>query len=150
APRGPRLRAARAVSGRSPGDGARSLRSCAGPADAAACTGDLTTGRDSGRPRSAGRRSGMKQALQRWLGGLAAAAPCLLGAVSAGEAAPARKLWIDPERLAGLPTSGPAWENLLAAARQPTSAPSLADPKDPTNVRVLAKALVYARTGETR
>jgi hypothetical protein len=91
----------------------------------------------------------MMLSLQRWWIGLLVAAPCLVGAVAGGE--PARRgLWIEPARLAALPTSGPAWENVLAAAQQRTDAPNLADPKDPTNVRVMAKALVYASTGEER
>ena len=66
-------------------------------------------------------------------------------------AAPARgALWIDPARLAALPTSGAEWENVWHAAQEPTGAPNLSDPEDPTNVRVLAKALVHARTGEER
>jgi len=86
----------------------------------------------------------------RWLVALLAAAPCVLGAVGAGEATPRRGLWIDPARLAGLPTSGPAWESLLAAAQVSTDAPDLANGDDSTNVHVLAKALVYARSGEER
>jgi hypothetical protein len=56
-------------------------------------------------------------------------------------------LWIDPARLATLPTSGPAWTALLAAAQESTASPKLSNQDDPTNVRVLAKALVAMRTG---
>jgi|GEM_PF-6539980 len=59
-------------------------------------------------------------------------------------------LWIDRERLRALPTSGPAWENLKRVAALPLSLPDLSNQNDPTNVRVLAQALVYARTGEER
>jgi hypothetical protein len=66
------------------------------------------------------------------------------------EAKAAGQLWIDSTRLASLPTSGPGWENVLRAAQEPLGEPDLADMEDPTNVRVMAKALVYARTGEDR
>jgi hypothetical protein len=60
-------------------------------------------------------------------------------------------IWIAPDALAALPTEGPAWENLLAAAALPVARPNLSDQEDPVNVRVLANALVFARTGdETR
>ena len=90
----------------------------------------------------------MPRRLARWLLGLLAVGPCALASLAAAELPAARSIWIEPARLAALPTSGPAWESLLAAAQQPTGAPNLANKNDPTNVRVLAKALVYARTGE--
>jgi alginate lyase len=89
--------------------------------------------------------------VQRWRGRrLLGATQCVVAAVAVAEARAGGGIWIDPARLATLPTSGPAWENLLAAAKQPSGAPNLSDMRDPTNVRVLAKALVYARTGEQR
>jgi len=54
-------------------------------------------------------------------------------------------IWISPQELAQLPTSGPAWENLLRAANQAVHKPDLSDQNDDTNVIILAKALVYAR-----
>ncbi|HZO09758.1 MAG TPA: hypothetical protein VFC77_10270, partial [Myxococcota bacterium] len=70
-------------------------------------------------------------------------------AASRADAAPAgRGIWIAPERLASLPTEGPAWEALRRAAQAPAGAPDLSNQDDPTNVRVLAKALVAARTGD--
>lgn len=39
---------------------------------------------------------------------------------------------------------------MLAAASEPTDAPNLSDQDDPTNVRVMAKALVFVRTGQAR
>lgn len=59
-------------------------------------------------------------------------------------------LWISPQELAGLPTTGPAWQNLYTAACAPTAAPDLSNQDDEVNVKVLAKALVYARTSEAR
>jgi hypothetical protein len=49
-----------------------------------------------------------------------------------------------------LPTSGTAWTELKSWADRDPSTPSVADQDDPDNVIVLAKALVYARTGEAR
>lgn len=57
-------------------------------------------------------------------------------------------LWLSPAEIAALPTEGPAWEALRRAASAPTTDPDLSDQDDPTNVRVLAKALVAARTGD--
>lgn len=56
-------------------------------------------------------------------------------------------IWISPSELAARPTSGPAWEHLLDAASGSCGTPALSDQNDPTNVCVLAKALVFARTG---
>ena len=81
---------------------------------------------------------------------LLGAANCGVASVGDGEARPAGRIWIDPARLASLPTDGPAWENLLAAAQAPMRRPNLSDQEDPVNVQVLARALVYARTGEKR
>jgi PKD repeat protein len=57
-------------------------------------------------------------------------------------------IWISGEELASLPTFGPAWDQLKAVADQEAGQPDLSDQDDETNVAVLAKALVYARTGE--
>lgn len=57
---------------------------------------------------------------------------------------------MEDQRLARLPTTGPAWERLFLEANQPLGTPDLANQDDPTNVRVFAKALVYARTGIER
>ncbi len=81
---------------------------------------------------------------------LAAAGASLLLSGSPACAAGARGLWVDGSRLASLPTSGEPWENLLRAAGRPTSSPDLSDRSDAANVHVLAKALVYGRTGDER
>jgi hypothetical protein len=77
-------------------------------------------------------------------------ASCAFAGAFAGAASPAAGagLWIAPEALAALPTEGPAWENLLATAALPVDRPDLSNQEDPVNVRVLANALVFARTGE--
>lgn len=60
---------------------------------------------------------------------------------------PESGLWISPDRIATLPTSGPAWDELLAVANSDAGSPQLRDKDDDTNVKILAKALVYARIG---
>ena len=50
--------------------------------------------------------------------------------------------------MAGLPTSGPAWQGVLTWAAKTASSPTVSDQDDPDNVVVLAQALVYARTGD--
>ena len=57
-------------------------------------------------------------------------------------------IWIDRATLRRRPTEGPAWEALVAAAGASAARPDLSNQDDPTNVRVLAKALVHARTGD--
>jgi hypothetical protein len=61
----------------------------------------------------------------------------------------AQGIWIDKARLAGLPMSGAAWTSLRSAADQSCGTPNLEDQEDSANVCVMAKALVYARTGST-
>src|SRR6185369_10210084 len=56
-------------------------------------------------------------------------------------------IWINRTEIATLPMSGPAWDQLKAWADQPAGIPNLADQDQMNNVYVLAKALVYARTG---
>jgi len=57
-------------------------------------------------------------------------------------------IWISHEEIATLPISGPAWDNLKSKANEPAGTPDVSNQDDDVNVRVLAKALVYARTGE--
>jgi hypothetical protein len=71
----------------------------------------------------------------------------LIGASLVNLQAQNQGIWISAAELAQLPMSGPAWNNLKAEADKPTGTPDLSNQDDPTNVRVLAKALVYARTG---
>ncbi len=55
-------------------------------------------------------------------------------------------IWISTGEIMALPDSGLAWEALLAQAQKPI-APNVSDQNDPSNVRVLARALVAQRTG---
>ncbi|MEM9760161.1 MAG: alginate lyase family protein [Pseudomonadota bacterium] len=56
-------------------------------------------------------------------------------------------IWLSQEELLALPDSGPAWEALYERASNPTGPLDLSDQDSAANVNVLAKALVYARTG---
>ena len=58
-------------------------------------------------------------------------------------------IWISPAELAVLPASGPAWDNVKARADQSCGVPDLDNQDSSVNVCVLAKALVFARTGQT-
>lgn len=86
------------------------------------------------------RARGTRRGVLTWL--------VLLAAMLAGTARAGVGIWISSEELKSLPTSGPAWENLLAAAREPLKGPVLADQDNQVDVHVLAKALVFARTGD--
>lgn len=57
-------------------------------------------------------------------------------------------IWLSAEELARLPTSGPAWEHLQQQANRREGDPKLRNQDQDNNVLVLAKALVYARTGD--
>ncbi len=56
-------------------------------------------------------------------------------------------IWISPDEIAALPDAGAAFEELLDEADEPFGVPNLADERDRTNVRLLAKAYAYVRTG---
>ncbi len=59
-------------------------------------------------------------------------------------------IWITKAELDRLPISGDAWENLYTAGRNSTGNPDLRNQNDKTDVYTMAKALVYARTGDPR
>lgn len=63
-------------------------------------------------------------------------------------AEPAVGMWMTADELAARPTSGPAWEALVATARQPLGQPDIADITSDHDSRTLAKALVGARTDD--
>jgi hypothetical protein len=63
---------------------------------------------------------------------------------------PYRGIWISRDELAELPVSGPAWDQLKDAAEHAAGRPNLSDQEDTNKIYVLAKALVYARTGEPK
>lgn len=55
-------------------------------------------------------------------------------------------IWISEEEIAKLPTTGSAWNALKKYADNPIILPNLADLTTRENIKVLAKALVYAKT----
>lgn len=57
-------------------------------------------------------------------------------------------VWTSAAELAIRPTSGKAWDALLAAAHASLGAPNVSNQDDPVDVRVIARALVAARTGD--
>lgn len=59
-------------------------------------------------------------------------------------------MWLTAAEIAQLPTSGQAWDWMKATADQATGTPTLSDQESLVNTRVLAKALVYARTGQAQ
>jgi hypothetical protein len=58
-------------------------------------------------------------------------------------------IWISPAEIAELPMSGSAWNNVLAAANSSCGGVDLANQDQSNNVCIMAKALVFARTGTT-
>lgn len=59
-------------------------------------------------------------------------------------------IWISTAELAKLPMSGPAWNQLKTEADKAASKPNLSNQDDETNVKIMAKALVFARTRQER
>jgi len=59
-------------------------------------------------------------------------------------------VWVSAAELAQLPMAGPAWQRSKAQADAPAGSPNLSDQEQMNNVWVLAKALVFARTGEEK
>ena len=57
-------------------------------------------------------------------------------------------IWMGADEIAALPMSGPAWNNLLTEAQASCETVDLSDRNQTNNVCIMAKALVYARTGE--
>jgi hypothetical protein len=57
-------------------------------------------------------------------------------------------IWTSAAEISKLPTAGLGWENMKAGADEPIGPPNLSDREDSVNVAILAKALVYARTGD--
>lgn len=59
-------------------------------------------------------------------------------------------IWISQKEIGSLPMHGAAWDNLKKTADEPTGTPDLSDQDNSASTRTLAKALVYARTGEEK
>lgn len=56
-------------------------------------------------------------------------------------------IWISRSEIQNLPASGPAWDNVKAAADTSAGIPDLTNQDDTTGVITMAKALVYTRVG---
>lgn len=72
---------------------------------------------------------------------------CLLLSSFAWSRPAAAEIWITRDEIQRLPMSGPAWTALKSRADQPAGTPDISDPNETNDTNVLAKALVYARTG---
>jgi hypothetical protein len=59
-----------------------------------------------------------------------------------------RGIWLSKAEIAALPTSGPAWNDVVQAASGSLGSASIADQDSDHDVRTLAAALVAARTGD--
>jgi hypothetical protein len=76
---------------------------------------------------------------------------CLFSSFQAANAQENRSsgIWISEEELSRLPVSGASWDKMMSYARNHTNDPDLKDQDDKTDTNTVAKALVYARTGDT-
>ena len=72
------------------------------------------------------------------------------GTISPPPPVAGKGIWISKEEIAQLPMSGTAWTALKKAADSPAGTPLLSNQDQDNNVLVLAKALVYARTGQEK
>ena len=59
-------------------------------------------------------------------------------------------IWSSVSELGNKSTSGPEWGAVLDGAKENTSSPSLSNQDDHTGVHVLAKAIVYVKTGDEK
>jgi hypothetical protein len=59
------------------------------------------------------------------------------------------EIWISEEELMRLPTVGRAWDRLKAAADDSSGSADIANQDSNHDVKTMARALVYARTGDT-
>ncbi len=75
---------------------------------------------------------------------------CFIIACSSSNIQSQGGVWISKEEIAKLPKSGPAWEKMFKMALKPANKPDVSDQEDRTNVIAMAKALVYAKTGEEK
>lgn len=74
----------------------------------------------------------------------------LLVPVTATARAASDGIWLSPQEIAALPTTGAAWTALVAAAKRDPGVPAISNQDSDNDVLVLAKALVYARTGDAK
>jgi hypothetical protein len=67
----------------------------------------------------------------------------------AGANAQSNGIWMSEEEINQLPVTGTPWNKLVDRAQNHTNNPDLANQNDTTDTNTVAKALVYARTGNT-
>ena len=58
-------------------------------------------------------------------------------------------IWMSKAELNKLPVTGASWNSLVSYAKSNTNDPNLSNQDDETDTNTIAKALVYARTGNT-
>jgi hypothetical protein len=88
---------------------------------------------------------------RRRLAAVVAAGLCLAAATTAAADPPLRPgIWLSRAEIQQLPEQGPGWDQLKRLAEGPTGQPDLSNQDSDADVRVLAAALVYARTGDQR
>jgi hypothetical protein len=58
-------------------------------------------------------------------------------------------IWMSKEEIKKLPVTGASWNELVSKAQNNTNDPDLSNMNDKTDTNTVAKALVYARTGDT-
>jgi hypothetical protein len=111
-------------------------------------------GRDAGARADAGPASGDAGSIPGAdAGAEPVPGPDAGGRPDAGDVTPPMRgdgMWLSREEIMALPMSGEAWENVLGAANASAGAPDLSDQDQDNNVLVLARALVYVRTGDER
>lgn len=71
---------------------------------------------------------------------------CLCFSVQ-GASAQGNGIWISKAEVSKLPTTGASWDKVVSYAQKHTLNPNLSDQNDETDTNTVAKALVYARTG---
>lgn len=88
-------------------------------------------------------------ASDRWKALLLFFALFLLGALAHGQGG-RHWIWISPDEIAQLPTSGPGWDAVLSAANAFRSSPTivLADQDDLGDSEAMAAAMVWRKTGD--
>ena len=78
---------------------------------------------------------------------VAIAVAALVAASPAG-AAPAKGIWLSQSEISALPMTGSAWSAVKAAADGSLGTPRISDQNSGHDIRTLAVALVFARTGD--
>ena len=70
------------------------------------------------------------------------------GAAVAALASATAGIWLSREEVLALPTEGPAWQFVVDTAAKAVPLVTVVDPDNTANALILARALVFARTGD--